>query len=345
MKVLWRGLLIATILAAGLPSLARAQRATVMLRLADVYPVGHNVSEGTAKFFMEEVRKRSAGRVDFEYYPAEQLGKGKDLLQLTLSGVVDIGLVVPSYISDKMPLSAVVELPGGYGSSCQGSLAVWDLTHGGVLDKLEFGPNRVRVLIAHTLNPFQVFSARRLRSLDDLRGQKMRSLGALMDLTIQKLSGVPLHISAPDIHEAMSRGTIDGGLMSVETVVSYDLASMVKSATLNERFGGAVVTYAMSETRWRQLPADVQSLLMTVGEEATKNGCRRAEAFAAPAFELLRQAKVDFLDLPADQRTQLDATLASVADQWASDLEARGKPGREVLKAFRDALANKRSER
>lgn len=132
------------------------QPAPIKLRLADVYPVGHNVSEGTAKFFMEEVRKRSNGRIDFEYYPAEQLGKGKDMLQLTQTGVTDIGLVVPSYISDKMPLSAVAELPGGYSTSCQGSLAFWSLTHGGALDKLEFAPNGVRVLIAHTLKSLPV---------------------------------------------------------------------------------------------------------------------------------------------------------------------------------------------
>jgi TRAP-type C4-dicarboxylate transport system substrate-binding protein len=237
-----------------------------------------------------------------------------------------------------MPLSAVAELPGGYSSSCQGSMAFWNLTHGGVLDKAEFAPNGLRVLIAHTLNPFQFFSNHRVHSLDDMRGQKMRSLGALMDLTIQKLGGVPLHISAPEIHEAMARGTIDGGLMSVETVTSYDLTRLVKSATKNERFGGAVVTYAISEQKWRSLAPDVQSLLMSAGEDATRNGCEHAQSYSGPAFEKLQQANVAFFSLPEDQRKQLDSTLASVADRWATELDARGKPGHPVLDAFRAAL-------
>jgi TRAP-type C4-dicarboxylate transport system substrate-binding protein len=337
-KVLGRWVVLALLCAGVMIRGAQAQSAPITLRIADVYPVGHNVSEGTAKFFMEEVRKRSNGRINFEYYPAEQLGKGKDMLQLTQTGVTDIGLVVPSYISDKMPLSAVAELPGGYATSCQGSMAFWSLTHGGALEKLEFAPNGVRVLIAHTLNPFQFFTTKHVHSLDDLRGQKMRSLGALMDLTIQTMGGVPMHISAPEIHEAMARGTIDGGLMSVETVTSYDLTRMVKSATTDERFGGAVVTYAISEARWKTLPPDVQALLMSVGEAATRNGCERAEGYAAPAFDKLKQANVEFFDFPPDQRKQLDVSLANVANKWAADLEARGKPGREVLQAYTEAL-------
>ena len=84
--------------------------------------------------------------------------------------------------------------------------------------------------------------------------------------------------------------------MSVETVTSYDLTRMVKSATTNERFGGAVVTYAISEARWKTLPPDVQTLLMTAGEDATKNGCRRAEGYAGPAFDKLKEANVEFFD-------------------------------------------------
>lgn len=39
------------------------------------------------------------------------MGKAKDLLSLTQSGVLDIGYVGPSYVSDKLPLFSVGELP------------------------------------------------------------------------------------------------------------------------------------------------------------------------------------------------------------------------------------------
>ena len=41
------------------------------------------------------------------------------MLQLATTGVADITYVVPSYVSDKMPLMTVSELPGMAATSCQ----------------------------------------------------------------------------------------------------------------------------------------------------------------------------------------------------------------------------------
>lgn len=328
-----------TMLAAVLAAVAASSVAQkVTLRVADVYPVGHPVAETTAKFFIDAVKKSAKDAIDFQYFPAEQLGKGKDLLSLTQSGVVDIGLVVPSYISDKMPLSAVAELPGGFASSCEGTMATWRLAKDGALAKHEFGPNGVRVLIAHAFSPFQIVSAKKFDGLKSFEGQKLRSLGAAMDITIRKLKAVPIRIPAPEINESLSRGTIDGGMMGYPTVLSYDLARLIKTASASENFGGAVVTYAISEANWKKLSPELQKVMLEAGEAATRNGCESADRAVAPAAEKLRAAGVQVFELPAEERRALQALLASVGDEWADGLDKRGKPGTEVIKAFRAAL-------
>src|SRR5690606_9939277 len=80
-------------------------------RVGDPFPTGHYIAENTIKPFMAEVEKRTNGQVKFEYYPAQQLGKAKDLMSLALSGVADIAYVAPSFVTDKLPLSVVAELP------------------------------------------------------------------------------------------------------------------------------------------------------------------------------------------------------------------------------------------
>src|SRR5690606_39494548 len=59
----------------------------------------------------------SQGRIEFQYFPAEQLGKAKDLLTLVQSGAADIVDISPSYISDKFALSSVAELPAMFNRS------------------------------------------------------------------------------------------------------------------------------------------------------------------------------------------------------------------------------------
>ena len=260
---------------------AIAQKIT--MRVADVYPTTHPVPNNTIRVFMKEVERRVGDQIAFEYYPARQLGSGADLLSLTQKGVVDIGLVVPSYVSDILPLSAVAELPGAYGSSCKGTLAMHKLVTEGILAKEEFGANDVRVLITHTFAPFQAFSTRPFESLASYKGQKLRTLGLVTDLTIQSLGAIPIRIPAPEINEAMSRGTIDGGLLGVATVLSYDLVRYIRSGTYGERFGGAVVTYAIGNNNWKRLSPEVQGAMTEAGRMATLSGCKACLLYTSPS--------------------------------------------------------------
>ena len=68
------------------------------LRVADSLPIGHIIIDTTTKPWIELVGKLSGGAIEIQYFPAEQLGKAKELLQVTQSGLVDVGYVGPSYI-------------------------------------------------------------------------------------------------------------------------------------------------------------------------------------------------------------------------------------------------------
>lgn len=318
--------------------IAGAEPAT--LRVADVYPTKHPVPNSTIKLFMEQVEAKVGDQVTFEYYPAQQLGKGKDLLALTQQGIVDVGLVVPSYVSDKLPLSAVAELPGSYDSSCQATMAMFEMAQeGGILQAKEFGPNDVKILIVHAFAPFNAFSTREMTGLADFEGQKLRTLGAVTDMTIESLGSIPIRMSAPEINEAMSRGTIDGGLLGVATVLSYDLVPYVKTAIHNESFGGAVVTYAISMDNWNGLSDEVRTAMIEAGRAASVNGCETADAAVEAQFDTLREAGVTVMELSGEDAATFRAQTQDIGQRWAAQLDERGMAGTEVLEAFRAQLA------
>src|SRR4051794_41604083 len=136
------------------PALAQEK---ITLRLAESLPAGHVIHELVAKPFMELVTRATSGQVVFQHYPAEQLGKAKDMAQLTVAGVADLSYIVPSYSSEKYPLTAVAELPGIFDTECQGSLAFYKISHnGGVLETREFGPNQLRPLVTIPLPAHQI---------------------------------------------------------------------------------------------------------------------------------------------------------------------------------------------
>src|SRR3954470_17104337 len=121
-----RRALLSTVALAFLATAAEAQQIT--LRVADALPNGHIAHQFILRPFMEAVTKATNGQVVFQHFPAEQLGKAKDMLALEQTGVADMALTVPSYISDKMPLTAAAELPGAFQTACEAAHAYSRLT-------------------------------------------------------------------------------------------------------------------------------------------------------------------------------------------------------------------------
>jgi len=316
---------------------AQAQSNNVVLRLADYLPPGHVIREHLTRPYMAAVTKASGGRVTFQDFPGEQLGKAQDMLTLTQNGVADIGYVVPTLISDKMPLAGVGDLPGAFKTSCEGALAYYKLTRqGGFLEKAEYTPAGIKLLAVLFLPPYQLVlsSPKPLNSLADMSGLKVRTAGGSVDLGIRTLGAVPVRMSAPAVHESMMRGTIDGVLFSYQSVISYELQGMVKSGILGENFGTPVATYSISLNRWRQLAPDLQSILEAEGEKITRSAC---EAFAQEEIksqDRIRSGGAKLSTLNDSDQRKLSEAFSAVRSEWSKEMDRRGKAGADALKAF-----------
>lgn len=333
------GALLAVLI--GLSPLTAAQQ--VKLRVADSLPAGHFMSEYATKFWMKEVSRLTNNEAEFEYYPAEQMGKAKDLLALTQSGVVDIGYVVPSYVSDKMPLTAAAELPGEFFNSCAATLAYWKLARNdGILAKKEYAANGVRILFGVVMPPYQAFTGKqKIDSIKSLSGLKLRTAGGAMDATARRFHGVPVRMGTPELYESLSRGTVDGMLLAYASLISYDLVGLVKYGTVGENFGSAVITYVISEARWKKLPSAIQKAMTEAGDAATRRVCNMVDKDVESDIEKIRRQGVTLVHLPDTERKEISAAMDGVSVEWAQNLDKRGKPGTEVLKAYREALKAK----
>ena len=331
--------LVALLLATSISSSSAQEKIT--LRLADSLPSGHVIHELVAKPFMALVTKATNGQVTFQHFPSEQLGKAKDMAQLTAIGVADVSYIVPSYSSDKFPLTAVAELPGIFDTECQGSLAFYKISHnGGILETKEFAPNQLRPLVTIALPAyqFQLATSRDIKTAKDLEGLKVRTTGGAMDLMMRSIGGVPVRMAAPEIYESLTRGTLDGLIFSYQSSVSYEFGKMLKSGTEGLNFGTAILTYSMGEAKFKSLPENVRKALIEAGEQTTRESCKRFEDGEKAATEKIKSQGMKVINFGPDDKKIFDAAFKGVAEDWVKDLDKRGKPGTEVFKAFTEAL-------
>lgn len=310
------------------PALAQEK---LVLRAADPFPPGHYLHRHGLKPWMEAVTLATQGRVQFEHYPAEQLGKAKDLLSLAQAGVADVVLTGAAYHSEKMPLTAALETPGLFTDSCQGARTYQKLAEG-VLGEKEYAVNGVRVLVPAILPTYHVVSAiRKIQSLKDVEGMKLRTLAGAQELTMRKFKAVPVRMPSSELFEAMSRGTVDGAIFSYEGVVNNKLP--IKYVTSEVGFGSGAAMIFIAENRWNKLPEEVKKAMLEAGKAATQTLCSGMMREETASLEKLKQAGVTVVRWSAEDKKEMERVMAAVADEWASQMDKRGKPGSQVLKA------------
>lgn len=320
---------------------AVAQENKIVLRVADYIPPSHYFIRYATKPWIESVTKKSNGRIEIKHFPSEQLGKAKDLLSLTQSGVADMAGIVPSFVSDRMPLGTITELPGQYRSSCHGTAAIGELMqNNGILVKEELDPNDVVAIFAIATAPYMLFSRRdRLSSLDDIKGLKVRTVGGVMGQTFEKLEGVGVQMASPEIYESLSRGTVDGLAYTNSALVSNGFHKLTKSALDDAGFGGGTFAYFMSKKRWNAMPPDMQEILLSAGRDAMKIACQEIDKEEQEAKQKGREAGIKFFAPSTADKARLSKVMDDVANDWVRDATRRGKPADAVYKAFRNALA------
>jgi TRAP-type C4-dicarboxylate transport system substrate-binding protein len=310
------------------------------LKLAHGLPATHYAYVQGIKKFEEAVTQNSNGKVTFEVYPASQLGK--DSYSVVSSGLADIAMIVTSYAPDKFPLTSVTELPGLFTTSCEAMHKYFALAdEGGILDEKEYKPLGIKVLFVSTLPQYNFTTvSKQVSTLDEVAGLKVFANGAAMDKTARALGAVPVRLTASELFDAVSRGTVDGALFPYSSLAAYKLSGHIKYSLEGAALGSASWILAMSEKRWNELSDDVKKAIDAAGLSSQEALCQfMDEDHAATRERLKAEHDLTVTQLSDEQVKLWKEKLDGVSANWAAEMDAQGRDGTAVLEAMRKADA------
>lgn len=305
---------------------------TIKLKIADSLPTTNYLSSEGTVFFMDRVKELTDGKVEFEYYPAEQIGKANSYLDLTLSKTIDIGYT--SYSTDRLPLTEIATLPGAYGSAQEGSTIIWQLMKDYLAEE-EYLKNGVRPLYAVALPQYQFVTAKKqIKNMEDIKGLKARVTGT-MELGFDELGASPVFMPATEAYTAMERGTVDGVTFPFTSFAPYQIESIAKYSTKGANLGSFTVVYSINEKLYQDLPEDVKEALAQAGDETVEHLSKYLDE---KNEELAKQfsSNVEIYELSDKESAEWDKALEPVWDRWAADLEKRGFNANETIKKYRE---------
>ncbi len=193
----------ATVLLA-VPAMAMAQEVT--LRLSHWIPAGIAPAAKGIEPWAKDIEAASDGRIAIQIFPAQQLGKAPDHYDMAKQGIVDLAWVNPGYTAGRFPIYALTEVPFMADDSVKGAKAIheWYMQYGA---EQEMGD--VKVCFIHPHAPGTLHSKVKITSPEGLKGKNVRPAHATMARFVSLLGGGPVQVPAPEVREALSRGTAE----------------------------------------------------------------------------------------------------------------------------------------
>ncbi len=196
--------------------------------------------------------------------------------------------------------------PAAFEHACQGTLAYSKLAKKGVIAEQDYVPNDIRLLLAVSLPQYRIFTvAKPVKDVGDVTGLKLRSTGGAQDLTLRAIGAVPVRMAAPDAYELLQRGTMDGLLFPLESVVAYGADKLVKFSTDGLGFASFIVAYSISDNVWKKLSPEIQKAMQDAADELIPSACQQVQKSDDEVKKSMEAQGVKFETLTPESKAQI----------------------------------------
>ena len=276
-------------------------------------------------------RKASNGTFNINIAYGSALGPERQMPEAIKSGGYEGGMMCAGYYPNKFPLLTIMELPFITPADTAKAAKVYDeVIHHPLIVKEMAERWGVRYLAPTFLPPFEFMGNRRIASVGDMKGVKMRIAG-LTAKALAKFGAVPTMVTAPEAYTAVERGTVDSlGFPYSYTFGAYKIYEVSKYVTEGIAINGFMCFQGVSTKAWDKLPKDLQAKLPEADKLANEKLLAAYKAADTKWIPIFKQ-KLEIDRFPAAERAKLAAGADEIWEAWVKEQEAAGRPGREML--------------
>lgn len=287
-------------------------------------------------WFMDEVERRSHGRIQFERYYAGSLLGAVDIFPGLAKGVVDIASGAPSgYNRKQYPLSTVV-LPYITNKADAVTYALGELYKVSEPFRSEYEDKGIKLLWGLAYPNGHIWGNYTPKGAFDVKGKRIRALFPLAPV-IDALGGVVVSMPYTPAVQAYMKGALDG-----VTNIPFDsgVTSGLDQASEFVTDAGHMGVYAMSSTginmqSFNALPEDLQNIILQVAREVPHEYAQIVQKRIQQAAKTLVARSPELTIFRTD--TRRDDLAKMVQQKWlnmVSDNELEMQSHLEMLNTY-----------
>ncbi len=330
---------IAGVLAAGVAPAVHAQ-ATVRWRLASSFPKSLDTIFGSAEKFSQTVKALSGGKFEVSVHPAGELMPAFGVVDALQNNTIEMAQTAPYYFTGKSPIFAFgCAVP--FGLTARQMDAWMEHGNGRKLFDAFLDQYNIRSRSAgNTGTQMGGWYRKEIKTVNDLKGLKMRMGGGLFGETMQKLGVVAQNMPAGEVYQALEKGTLD----ATEFVGPYDDQKLGFNKVAPFYYypgwweGGAELEFFINKKAYAALPADFQAIVDAATAIAARDMTAKYDAMNPIAIKRL---VADGTKLKPFTKQIMDAGFKAAMEVFAAH-EAKSPEFKQIhqdMRAFqRDQL-------
>ena len=313
---------------------------TIKAVVIDGYPARALWVQEFSNYFIPEVNKRLAKTgnyiMDWQESYGGSIVKPKGVLEGVKLGLGDIGIVTTIFHSSKLPSQALAAVTPFVAVDARvGAKAVDEIAREFPAVQNEFSKqNQVYLATGVVLDTYQLFSKKPLKTLSDLKGSKVAGAG----MNLRYLEGIEgaagVRGGLTNFYNMLQTGLVDQAMLWPEAAATFKIAE-VAPYMLEANLGSVnTKTVTVNKDYWKKLPEEVQKVLQEVAVDYRDRLANIAMERAESSRAAYIKAGGTIIALSSEDRQLWVEAIPDIAAQWAEDLEKRGEPGTEMLKAY-----------
>jgi len=322
---------------AGLAALAVSAPAAaqVTLNASSWVPPAHPITATMLVPLCQDIEKATSGRVKCNVLPKAPVA-APQTFDAVRDGLTDLSYTVHGYTPGRFTLPDAVEFPFMADTS-----AVMSVAYQRVFDRMLAKADEhkgVVPLAMMTHGPGQIFhTSKAIGSLADLKGQKIRVGGGLINDITKSLGAVPLLRPAPEVFEILKTGVADGVFFPKESVGSFRLTPVLKHATFIP--GGLYnvsFVWMANPAKWASVPeADRKLIQPLLGEALALRAGKAWDAADERGVQAMREGGIRMQNASPALVAEIRKATGPLEQAWIGRAKAKGVDGAAVMSALR----------
>jgi TRAP-type C4-dicarboxylate transport system substrate-binding protein len=191
----------------------------------------------------------------------------------------------------------------------------------------------VHLLTLASTGPTDIWTSKKqVRTIEDLKGLKIRVAGTMPTMMIKALGATPVFMHIRDVYEALERGTVDGVFVGRSPMMAFRFHEVVKYGIEVSIFSQTYF-YVMNLDRWKSLPPDLQKIMNEVSgmhhAELNGKGFDAEKAFVTQ--KIFPKSGVQVYAPPQAELERWKKAIMPIYDWWVKDLESKKLPAKKLL--------------